>query len=167
MEENGNGTITRYIRGLGIIIQKTEKVENRFCYNGEMLDPVTQQYYLRARFYNPVIGRFTQEDTYYGDGLNLYQYCQANPVGYVDPSGHTCEIVQNYYEQYQEYRKQHAEATAAEAYEAVMGKNPLKKNPEGVTYEGPLYRNVGTLPDDGKFCCKEWIYRINCSFSKS
>ena len=105
-----------------------EKVENRFCYNGEMLDPITQQYYLRARFYNPVIGRFTQEDTYYGDGLNLYQYCQANPVGYVDLSGHTCEIVQNHYEQYQEYRKQHPEATAAEAYEAVMGKNPLKKD---------------------------------------
>ena len=112
----------------GNIIEKTEKVENRFCYNGEMLDPVTQQYYLRARFYNPVIGRFTQEDTYYGDGLNLYQYCQANPVGYVDPSGHTCEIVQNHYEQYQEYRKQHPEATAAEAYEAVTGKDPFKKD---------------------------------------
>ena len=93
-----------------------------------MLDPVTQQYYLRARFYNPVIGRFTQEDTYYGDGLNLYQYCQANPVGYVDPSGHTCEIVQNHYKQYQEYRKQHPEANAAKAYEAVTGKNPLKKD---------------------------------------
>ena len=25
----------------GNIIEKTEKVENRFCYNGEMLDPVT------------------------------------------------------------------------------------------------------------------------------
>ena len=171
MEETGNGTITRYIRGLGIIssdseeaktyyhyvsdeqgsithvlsedaeilnhysydafgniIQKTEKVENRFCYNGEMLDPVTQQYYLRARFYNPVIGRFTQEDTYYGDGLNLYQYCQANPVGYVDPSGHSvCPVVQNHYDQYQEYRKQHPEATAADAYKAVTGKDPLKK----------------------------------------
>ena len=113
----------------GNIIEKTEKVENRFCYNGEMLDPVTQQYYLRARFYNPVIGRFTQEDTYYGDGLNLYQYCQANPVGYVDPSGHNvCPVVQNHYEQYQEYRKQHPRATAAEAYEAVTGKDPLKKN---------------------------------------
>ena len=112
----------------GNIIQKMEKVENRFCYNGEMLDLVTQQYYLRARFYNPVIGRFTQEDTYYGDGLNLYQYCQANPVGYVDPSGHTCEIVQNHYKQYQEYRKQHPKATVAEAYEAVTGKDPLKKD---------------------------------------
>ena len=40
---------------------------------------------------NPVIGRFTQEDTYRGDGLNLYTYCQNNPVYYVDPSGHICE----------------------------------------------------------------------------
>ena len=167
-EETGNGTITRYIRGLGIIssdseeaktyyhyvsdeqgsithilsedaeilnhysydafgniIEKTEKVENRFCYNGEMLDPVTQQYYLRARFYNPVIGRFTQEDTYYGDGLNLYQYCQANPVGYVDPSGHNCGTTQSRYNSDEE---QHPKATAAEAYEAVTGKDPLKKD---------------------------------------
>ena len=191
-EETGNGTITRYIRGLGIIssdseeaktyyhyvsdeqgsithvlsedaeilnhysydafgniIEKTEKVENRFCYNGEMLDPVTQQYYLRARFYNPVIGRFTQEDTYYGDGLNLYQYCQANPVGYVDPSGHTCEIVQNHYKQYQEYRKQHPEANAAKAYEAVTGKDPLKKDAgksgSGSSFTGKLRGEDVTL----------------------
>ena len=53
-----------------------------------MRDAVTGQYYLRARFYNPVIARFLSEDTYYGDGLNLYAYCHNNPVGYVDPSGH-------------------------------------------------------------------------------
>ena len=53
-----------------------------------MMDAVTGQYYLRARFYNPVIARFLSEDTYYGDGLNLYAYCHNNPVGYVDPSGH-------------------------------------------------------------------------------
>ena len=38
--------------------------------------------------------RFLQEDTYYGDGLNLYTYCHNNPVGYVDPSGHICETKQ-------------------------------------------------------------------------
>ena len=32
-------------------------------------------------------GRVIQEDTYYGDGLNLYSYCQNNPVRYVEPSG--------------------------------------------------------------------------------
>ncbi|MDE6053435.1 MAG: hypothetical protein K2G55_06695, partial [Lachnospiraceae bacterium] len=68
-----------------------EKVHNRFKFNGQQLDPVTQQYYLRARYYNPVIGRFTQEDTYRGDGLNLYAYCRNNPVYYVDSTGHFCE----------------------------------------------------------------------------
>ena len=32
-----------------------------------------------------------------GDGLNLYQYCQANPVGYEDPSGHNCGTTQSHY----------------------------------------------------------------------
>ena len=69
--------------------------EETVRFNGQQYDPVSQQYYLRARYYNPVIGRFTQEDTYRGDGLNLYTYCRNNPVCYVDPSGHmTCEQAQ-------------------------------------------------------------------------
>ena len=68
-----------------------EQVANRFRFNAQQYDPVSQQYYLRARFYNPVIARFTQEDTYRGDGLNLYAYCRNNPVYYVDPSGHICD----------------------------------------------------------------------------
>ena len=80
-----------------------ETVENRFGFAGEMMDAVTGQYYLRARFYNPVIARFLSEDTYYGDGLNLYAYCHNNPVGYVDPSGHICE------EKYQELKKKETE----------------------------------------------------------
>ena len=35
-----------------------------------------------------MVGRFLQEDTYRGDGLNLYAYCANNPVVYYDPSGH-------------------------------------------------------------------------------
>ena len=70
-----------------------ETVENRFKFNGQQLDPATQQYYLRTRFYNPVIARFTQEDTYRGDGLNLYAYCANNPVYYVDPSGHVADCM--------------------------------------------------------------------------
>ena len=60
-----------------------------YTYNGEQYDQVTQQYYLRARYYNTLVGRFTQEDVYRGDGLNLYAYCGSNPVMYVDPSGYS------------------------------------------------------------------------------
>ena len=67
-----------------------ENVHNRFKFNGQQYDPISQQYYLRARYYNPVIGRFTQEDSYNVDGLNLYAYCRNNPVSYVDPSGNIC-----------------------------------------------------------------------------
>jgi len=51
-------------------------------YTGQQYDQEMGQYYLRARYYNPVEGRFTQEDVYRGDGLNLYAYCKNNPVTY-------------------------------------------------------------------------------------
>lgn len=72
-----------------------ETVENRFKFNGQQYDPIAQQYYLRARYYNPVIARFTQEDTYRGAGLNLYAYCWNNPVYHVDPSGHLPNCVKD------------------------------------------------------------------------
>ena len=81
----------------GNLTAEEEQVSNRFKYTGEQLDPVTQQYYLRARFYNPALARFMQEDTYRGDGLNLYAYCANNPVCYVDPSGHWCEKKEDIY----------------------------------------------------------------------
>ena len=72
----------------GNTIRCEEQVHNRFHYTGEQYVPLTGQYSLRARYYNPVIAGFTQEDTYYGDGLNLYTYCQNNPILYHDPTGH-------------------------------------------------------------------------------
>ena len=67
-----------------------EIIPNRFLYTGQQFDQITQQYYLRARYYNPIIARFTKEDVYRGDGLNLYTYCDNNPVIYYDFSGYGC-----------------------------------------------------------------------------
>ena len=87
-DEDGNICNQYEYDAFGSFAIKEETIQNRFCYTGEQYDPITSQYYLRARFYNPVIGRFLNEDTYYGDGLNLYAYCHNNPVNFVDPSGH-------------------------------------------------------------------------------
>ena len=72
----------------GMSLGTTEKLNNRIRYTGQQYDELTEQYYLRARYYNPVAGRFMQEDVYQGDGLNLYAYCGNNPVMYDDPSGY-------------------------------------------------------------------------------
>ena len=68
-------------------IAEHENIPNRLKYNAQIEDDLTGLYYLRARYYNTGIGRFTQEDVIYNDGLNLYAYCSSNPVMYVDPSG--------------------------------------------------------------------------------
>jgi len=64
---------------------------NRILYAGQQYDGWSEQYYLRARYYNPNVGRFMQEDPYLGDGLNLYAYCANNPVMYYDPSGYSAD----------------------------------------------------------------------------
>ena len=56
---------------------------NPFRYAGEYYDANTGTYYLRARYYDPVVGRFTQEDPI-EDGANWYVYCYNSPTIYVD-----------------------------------------------------------------------------------
>ncbi|OPX41889.1 tRNA(Glu)-specific nuclease WapA precursor [Ruminiclostridium hungatei] len=71
---------------------------NLFRYCGEYFDKETGTIYLRARYYDPTIGRFITEDSYWGKdsdplSLNLYTYCGNNPVNYFDPSGHEYIVV--------------------------------------------------------------------------
>ncbi len=63
---------------------------NPIGYRNYYYDSETGLYYLKARYYDPTTGQFTQEDTVQDDNLqyNLYGYCSANPVLYTDPSGH-------------------------------------------------------------------------------
>ncbi len=67
---------------------------NPFRYRGYYFDSETGLYYLNARYYDPRIGRFLSPDGLpYLDpsaavGMNLYAYCQCDPVNKADPTGH-------------------------------------------------------------------------------
>ncbi|MBU1260277.1 MAG: RHS repeat-associated core domain-containing protein, partial [Planctomycetes bacterium] len=66
----------------------TSSVGNRFMFTGREYDAETGNYYYRARFYKPSIGRFLQTDPIgYAAGLNLYAYCGGNPINFFDPYG--------------------------------------------------------------------------------
>jgi len=67
---------------------------NPYRYRGYYFDIETGLYYLQSRYYDPQVGRFLNADSidYLApeniQGLNLYSYCQNNPVMYVDLNGH-------------------------------------------------------------------------------
>ncbi len=61
-------------------------------YTGEWWDDTVGLQYLRARWYDPGVGRFTSQDVWEGErreplSLNPYVYVLANPIRHVDPSG--------------------------------------------------------------------------------
>jgi len=64
-----------------------------FGYCGEYTDSDTGTgfVYLRARYYDPGMGRFASEDPA-RDGLNWYVYASNNPVNFWDPSGQKVTI---------------------------------------------------------------------------
>jgi RHS repeat-associated protein len=57
-------------------------------FTGALRLRTTGLYYMRARIYDPKLGRFLQPDPIgYDDGMNMYAYTGGDPVNWTDPSG--------------------------------------------------------------------------------
>jgi RHS repeat-associated protein len=85
-------------------------------YRGEQFDSDLGLYYLRARYYNPLTGRFMSRDPFGGYisipfSQHAYNYAAANPVNWRDPSGRDLF----------EYAFQQSKALPATAYLNTLG----------------------------------------------
>ncbi len=60
----------------------------RYAWTGREYDAETGWYFFRARYFDPAVRRFVQEDPLgYGGGVNVYAYVGGGPLEARDPSG--------------------------------------------------------------------------------
>ena len=84
----GNLTDTYDYEAFGEVLNQTGATENNYLFTGEQFDTGLNQYYLRARYYDQGVGRFTQQDTWMGvnsDPLTLHKYVYTHN----DPANNT------------------------------------------------------------------------------
>jgi RHS repeat-associated protein len=91
-DENGNVTDVYSYDAYGNLTDSVGSSENDYLFAGEQFDGNLEQYYLRDRYYDPSVGRFTRRDTYEGRleepvTLHKYIYANSNPISFIDPSG--------------------------------------------------------------------------------
>jgi RHS repeat-associated protein len=72
-----------------------------YGFTGEWWDADAALLYLRARWYEPGVGRFISKDPLSGfvsnlQSFNLYTYVLGNPIKYIDPSGRIVEAEADY-----------------------------------------------------------------------
>ena len=107
--ESGDWAVTYEYDAWGNLLEKKgyssgyagAYVYNPLTYKGYLYDEETGFYYLQSRYYDPTIGRFLNADDiqYLGASgtllsLNLFVYCENDPVNLVDSTGTSIAVAQ-------------------------------------------------------------------------
>jgi RHS repeat-associated protein len=99
-QQDASGNVTGLIRSdntlavtyrydpFGRVVDSTGTLSQHLQYKGRELDPQTGLVYMRARWYDPPLGRFISEDPIgLAGGMNSFVYAENDPVNLSDPSG--------------------------------------------------------------------------------
>jgi len=96
-DSTGTATDTYDYDAWGNAVNATGSTPNAYRYRGEQYDADLGLYYLRARYFNPLSGRFVSTDPEQGSpqdptSLHRYAYAASDPVNKLDPSGRATGI---------------------------------------------------------------------------
>jgi RHS repeat-associated protein len=88
----GSVTLAQSYDPFGNLLTSAGTGSSVFGYTGEQVDASTGLVYLRARYYQSAVGRFTGQDPFPGyanrpQTLNPYLYVTDNPATLIDPTG--------------------------------------------------------------------------------
>ena len=97
-DSTGTVTDTYDYDAWGNVLNTTGSTPNLYLFGAEQYDPDLGLYYLRARWVDPITGRFLTRDTDTGDPkapatLHKYLYANGDPVDFRDPSGHAAGAI--------------------------------------------------------------------------
>ena len=103
LHQDGDGSVFAATDGTGLLAAYTYSafgephqyskpgttVSNRFLFQGQLFDPWTASYSMRAREYYPLLARFVSTDPIglLGGTANLYGFVGGNPLSFADPLG--------------------------------------------------------------------------------
>jgi RHS repeat-associated protein len=101
MDRTGAVTDSYEYDAWGNTINSAGTTANNYFYRGEQYDSDLGLYYLRARYFNPLTGRFLRRDSQEGStrtpaSLHKYMYANGDPVNGLDPTG--CQDLVEYTE---------------------------------------------------------------------
>ncbi|HVS89748.1 MAG TPA: RHS repeat-associated core domain-containing protein [Candidatus Acidoferrum sp.] len=97
---DGLGSVTSLSSAVGALAQtytfdsfgkstaSSGSLTNPFQFTGREFDTESSLYFMRARYFDQITGRFISEDpARFPGGINFYTYVENDPVGLVDPFG--------------------------------------------------------------------------------
>ena len=100
---------------------------NRYRFQGREYSALTGLYNFRARWYDPMTGRWLSKDPLgLNGGINLYEFCKNTPANFVDPSGLKTE-------------KPEENKPPIQSFWPPKGEDPNKSFPYNPIPSGPFY----------------------------